>query len=77
MRTIAKVVAVVLILVVLVFFLPVFPQSTTKNYIVSSGLATVYNSFGLQMINCGGYYYTKQAHLRQGDRSGHRYVHQK
>jgi hypothetical protein len=58
MKAAAALVVAVVVLLVIGFFVPLFPQSTMKNYIVSSGSVTVYESFGLQLLNCGGYYYS-------------------
>jgi len=58
MRAVAVLVGAAVVLLVVGFFVPLFPQSTTKNYIVSSGSVTVYQSFGPRLLNCGGYYYS-------------------
>jgi hypothetical protein len=54
MKAVAALVAAAVVLLVVGFFVPLFPQTTTKDYIVSSGSVTVYESFGLQLLNCGG-----------------------
>jgi hypothetical protein len=58
MKAVAALVAAAVVLLVVGFFVPLFPQTTTKDYIVSSGSVTVYEYFGLQLLNCGGYYYS-------------------
>jgi hypothetical protein len=58
MKAVALLVVAAVVLLVVAFFVPLFPQTTTKDYIVSSGSVTVYESFGLQLLNCGGYYYS-------------------
>jgi hypothetical protein len=58
MKAAAALVVAVVVLLVIGFFVPLFPQSTMKNYIVSSGSVTVYESFGLQLLNGGEYYYS-------------------
>jgi hypothetical protein len=73
MKTIAALVAVAVVLLVVGFFVPLFPQSTTKNYIISSGSVTVYQSFGLRLLNCGGYYYSTSGNSLGQSRSSSGY----
>jgi hypothetical protein len=61
MRTATKALIAVVVIGLVLFFVPLVSVSSSRNYIVASSSGTIYESLSLNLLHCGGYYFSQSS----------------
>ena len=59
----AKVLVIIVVLALVFFFVPLVSVSGSANYVVASYSGTIYESLGLNLFHCGGYYLSESSSI--------------